>query len=210
MKGPLFELLIITDGASELLSRVERALLGAEPVRVALMLRRPGATASELLALALPLRALTRALGVALLVNDRIDVALAVGADGVHLPEVSFPPEVARQLLGPDAYLGASRHDAAGLASAHPSVLDYATLSPVHAVEGKAPPLGIDGFARLAKHARLPLFALGGVGELDVAPLREAGAYGVAVIREVLDARDPAMSTRRLLEALRASPLRSA
>lgn len=198
---PGFDLLLITDGRPELVERIARALQYAEPGRVAVALREPERKTAELVALGHALRAVTDARGALLLVNDRVDIALAVDADGVHLPEAGFAPRVARQLLGSHALIGVSRHDPAGLLEASAQGADYATLSPVHAVAGKATPLGIEGFASCAALSALPLYALGGVRIADVASLLAAGARGIAVIREVLAAGDPAGQVRRLLDA---------
>ena len=198
---PAFALMIISDGGPDLLSRCARALAGAPRGRVAVQLRERTLDDAALYALGHALRALTHAHGALLLVNDRIDVARGIKADGVHLPERNCSPRDARALLGAEALVGVSRHDARGLAESAEQGADYATLSPVHAVEGKAPPLGISGFSVICRAARLPLYALGGVRVEDAAALREGGARGVAVIREVLGAADPAARTRQLIAA---------
>ena len=195
-------LMIVSDERPALLARLERALAQAEPGRVAVQLRERSLPSGELLALARSLRALTRATHTLLLINDRVDIALAVAADGVHLPERGLVPAVARALLGPEPIVGCSRHDRAGLAAAAREGADYATLSPVHAVPGKAPPLGLAGFAQAIAGLSLPVYALGGVGIGDVGALHGAGAQGVAVMREVLSAEEPGARVRALLAAL--------
>jgi len=202
MRSPPFDLLIVSDGKPELLARTRRVLAAVPAGRVAIQLRERGLTSAALLALASELRVLTEAHGALLVINDRVDIALAVGADGVHLPEMGLPPEVARSLLGPSAWIGASRHDRSGLMQARERGADYATLSPVHPVEGKAPALGIVGFGALARAVPLPIYALGGVRLADARALIDVGARGIAVMREVLSAGDPGASARRLLEAL--------
>ncbi|MET0341001.1 MAG: thiamine phosphate synthase [Polyangiales bacterium] len=199
---PAFDLMIISDGGPELVVRCARALAGAAPGRVALQLREPARAVRERIALGRALRALTRTHGSLLLINGDVDLARDLDADGVHLPERGLDPREARAQLGTHALVGASRHDAEGLARAAAAGADYATLSPVHAVDGKAPPLGIAGFSAICRDARLPVYALGGVGVGDVAALVEGGARGVAVIREVLAAPDPAAQTCALLGAL--------
>jgi len=198
---PAFDLMIISDGGPDLVARCQRALAGALPGRVALQLRERTLDEPALHALGHALRAITHTHGVLLLVNDRIDLARAIKADGVHLPERNCSPRKARSQLGTEALVGVSRHDARGLAESADEGADYATLSPVHAVEGKAPALGIAGFAALCRAAQLPVYALGGVRVEDVPALREAGARGIAVIREVLAAADPAARTGQLIRA---------
>lgn len=199
---PSFDLILVTDAAPDLLTRLTRALLGSEPGRVAIQLRVPGQPARGILDLASELRALTRAHEATLLINDRIDIALAVEADGVHLPETGLPVEVARKLLGPHRWVGTSRHDLKGLFEAARAGADYATLSPVREVPGKGVPLGISGFSRTIGAVRLPVYALGGITAEDVPALRQAGARGVAVMREVLSADDPQAAVYDLLTLL--------
>lgn len=203
MRGRVgFDLLIVTDGAPRLRERIDLALSRATPGRIAVLLREPGLSTRELVALGHAVRASTDARGALLLVSDRVDVALAIDADGVQLPETGFAPEVARKLLGKHALIGVSRHGSSALMDAAARGADYATLSPIHAVEGKAPPLGLDGFALAIARAPLPVYALGGVRVEDVAPLLTRGARGVAVMRAVLAAADPAQAARRLLDVL--------
>jgi thiamine-phosphate pyrophosphorylase len=201
MRTP-FDLLIVSDGQPALLERLERALTPLAHGRVAVLVREPELRAGALLALSQSLRLLTSARGVRLLISDRVDVALVVRADGVQLPEAGFAVRDARLLLGPEALVGASRHSRAGLQHAADDGADYATLSPLHAVEGKAPALGHAGFAAAVAAPPLPVFALGGVQVDDVRRLLMSGAHGVAVMRAVLASADPAASTEALLRAL--------
>ena len=201
-KAGLFDLLLITDEAPELAARVTLALAGVPPGRVAVQLRHKRLSAHALFELGSVLRTVTRKAGASLLINDRVDVAQAVGAEGVHLPEQGLSVTVARRLLGPDALVGRSCHDAAGLARAAADGADYATLAPVFEVPGKGPPLGIEGFASACQHARLPVYALGGINAAHTSELRAAGARGVAVIRHVLGSDDPATRVATLLAHL--------
>lgn len=195
-------MLIFSDGKPRLRERIDLALSRVGPGRVAICMREPQLSTRDQVALGHALRASTDERGALLLVSDRIDLALAVDADGVQLPEAGFAPEVARALLGKHALIGVSRHHPAGLVEAAARGADYATLSPVHPVEGKAPALGLDGFAAAIASASLPVYALGGIRSEDVAPLLARGARGVAVMRAVLSAADPASAARRLLDAL--------
>ncbi len=203
---PSFDLILITDEHPDLLARVTRALSRVPPRRVAVQLRVREHTARETLELAQELRALTRAHQSTLLINDPIDVALAVEADGVQLPETGLTVEVARRLVGSQRWVGVSRHDLKGLFEAARQGADYATLSPVNEVAGKGTPLGIGGFARAIAAVRMPVYALGGVRAADVAELRQSGAHGVAVMREVLSAPDPALAVSELLNVLGSGP----
>ncbi len=201
---PAFDLIVISDGRSGLVERVE-ALRGALSPRVALLLRDKQAESGALLAQAQALRTITRATGASLLISDRVDVALAVAADGVQLPETGFPIATARALLGPTALLGASRHDLDGLAAAERAGADYATLSPIYASPGKGAPIGCAALQRAAAASPLPLFALGGVSVAHVPELVHAGASGIAAIREVFDAAQPERAILALLRAFSAA-----
>jgi len=183
---------------------VARAALAHLPPRaVALHLREKDLSGRELLALARALRAICHDAAQLLLVNDRADVALAAGADGVHLPSAGLPPEAARALLGPGRLVGVSCHGEADVARARAGGADFATFGPVFDTPSKrayGAPVGLAALRRAAS-AGLPLVALGGV---DVASARQpvaAGAHGVAAIRAWLAAPDPGAAVRALLAA---------
>lgn len=150
----------------------------------AVLLRRPGASDRELLADAAALRG-----PLPLLVHRRPDLAHLVEAAGVHLPERALPISKARALLGDEALIGVSRHDGPGLAQAIGA--DYATLSPFHAVPGKNPPLGVNGFrqARAMAPPGLAVLALGGLSLRGCEAAFEANADGIAVLRGAHEAR---------------------
>ncbi|MFW5926249.1 MAG: thiamine phosphate synthase [Myxococcota bacterium] len=208
MRREVPALLLITDPSLGDPVAATRAALAALPSgaaaagRVAVQLRAKDRGGRALVALGRGLRAVTAERGVPLLVNGRLDVAHAVSADGVHLPEAGVTPAEARTILGPDALVGASRHDGAGVARAAAEGADYATLGPFAATPGKGPPLGPDRFAAIAREATLPVLALGGVGAREVPAARAAGAHGVAVIRAVYGDPDPGAALTALLAAL--------
>jgi len=155
----------------------------------AVQLRDRRAAGAAMLRAAQALRALTRRHRAALLVNDRIDVALAADADGVHLPASSFPIAVARRLVGPDAWIGRSTHAPAEAEAAAADGADYVVLGPIFATPSKAaygPPLGVA--ALTTTRASCPVVAIGGITPENAGDVRAAGAYGVAVIRGILDA----------------------
>lgn len=172
----------------------------------AVQLRDRRAAGGPLLTAARALRDLTRSHGGVLLVNERIDVALAAGADGVHLPAASFPLATARRLLGARPWIGRSTHAPAEAETAAAEGADYVVLGPIFATPSKlafGPPLGLA--ALTATRAACPLIAIGGIAAEHVDALRAAGAHGVAVVRAVLDAVDPAVAARALRAALDAA-----
>ncbi|MFF2271767.1 thiamine phosphate synthase [Agromyces sp. NPDC058136] len=137
-----------------------------------------------------------------LLVNDRLDVALAARAeglrvDGVHLGQGDAAVVVARDRLGADAVVGLTANSEAHLATVARmprGTVDYlgvGVIRPTATKPDHPPALGVDGFARFAAQAELPCVAIGGIGLADLAPLREAGAAGVAVVSAICAADDP-------------------
>ena len=190
-----FRLYLITDrrllNGENLLDKVEQALKGGAR---AVQLREKDLGGRELLDLARKMRALTKAHGAKLLINDRIDIALACGADGVHLGEESISPQDARRLLGPDRLIGCSTHSAAQLELAEAGGADFAVFGPVYFTPSKAafgPPLGEDALRKACARVRIPVFALGGVGAENIHEVIAAGAEGAAMISAILAAKDP-------------------
>lgn len=196
----MFRLYLITDGDApeSIPSAVAAALSSAPPGHVAVQLRAKRSDERTLLELARALRRETRLRGAKLLINEHIEVARSVAADGVHLPERSVAVSEARERLGPAACIGVSCHDAAGLARARGA--SFACLSPVFASPGKGEPLGLARFRELLAHAELPVFALGGVRPEHAPELRAAGATGLAVISAVFAQPDPAGAVAAFLE----------
>jgi thiamine-phosphate pyrophosphorylase len=194
---------LITDRrlARDLVARTDAALVGLPPRRAAVHLREKDLAGRELLALALALGAVCRRRGQLLLVNDRLDVALAAGADGVHLPSAGVPPGDARRLVGAGRLVGVSCHSAADVARARAAGADFAFLSPIHDTPSKrefGPPIGVEAL-REAAALGLPLVALGGITAANAPEAFAAGARGVAAIRAWLMAPDPAAALRGLL-----------
>jgi len=199
---------LITDRAQTngrpLLEVVDAALQGG--IR-AVQLRERDLSTRGLLGLAEQLRALTRRAGAALLINDRIDVALACDADGVHLPGNSFAVADARAVLGPQRLIGVSTHAAAEAAAAAQSGADYVLLGPIYDTPSKrayGAPLGVAALAEARSLTRLPLFAIGGI---DPDTVRQLSADGIAVIRAIMSAVDPQRAAQALLESF--SPQRN-
>ena len=168
-------------------------------------LREKDLDGGELHALASVLAAEIHAHGGRLLVNDRIDVAIAAGADGVVLPVSSFPTDVARRLIGPERLLARSTHSTAEVERAAAEGCDFVLFGPVFATPSKesyGPPQGLERLRAASAH-RIPVVAIGGVTEATAPQALSAGASGVAVIREVISAESPRDATRRLLAATR-------
>lgn len=184
--------------------RVASAMRGSPPGSVAVQVRAPGASGRELLAQVRAIQGPVRECGHLLVVNDRIDVALAAGADGVHLPSAGIPPADARGLLGEGRLVGVSCHSSLDVARALAGGADFATFGPIFDTPSKRAYGAPVGLERLAEAARLglPLLGLGGVDLSNAAEVVDAGASGLAVIRVWLEADDPAAVVRALLDAV--------
>jgi len=152
------------------------------------------------------LRALTRAHGGLLIVNDRVDVALAIDADGAHVGQDDLPAREARRLLGPDRLLGVSARTVEEAVRAAGEGADYIGFGPVFptATKGDAgPPRGLEDLRRACRAVTVPIVAIGGITSDNVGDVLVAGAAGVAVIAAVVTAPDMAAATRTLREAIR-------
>ncbi len=175
----------------------------------AVQLREKDLTTRELFGLGTELRELTRRYGTALLINDRIDVALALDADGVHLPGHSFPAESARKIVGPKMLIGASVHNVTEAEEAEAGGADFIVFGPIFETPSKrpyGPPQGLDALRAVRQTVSLPLFAIGGITPGRVRAVKEAGADGVAAISALLGAPHPGRATRDFLKELEARP----
>jgi thiamine-phosphate pyrophosphorylase len=152
-------------------------------------------------------RALCRAGEVLFLVNDRPDLAVAAGADGVHVGQDDAGIPEARAFVGPERLIGRSTHAPADLAGA--TGADYVAAGPVHATPTKAgrPAAGIEYVEHAARNAGVPWFAIGGLDAGNVGEVLRAGARRIVVVRAIRDAADPEAAARGLREALDAVPL---
>jgi thiamine-phosphate pyrophosphorylase len=146
-----------------------------------------------------------RRAGVTFVVNDRVDLAVAVGADGVHLGQDDLPARIARPLLRPGMLLGISTHDVVQAHAARDAGADYVAVGAMFATTTKADfqLVGPGLVRKLRPDIRVPLVGIGGITHDNAADVIRAGADGVAVISAVCGAPDPAAATRRFLEIVR-------
>jgi len=171
----------------------------------AFQLREKDLEAKDLYELAERLVQLTRQNAAVLLVNDRIDITLALDLDGVHLARGSFPPDVARKLLGGGKLIGVSCHSLDEALEAEEGGADFLVLGPVFETPSKlpyGPPLGREIIRRIRDKVSLPILAIGGIKPQHVPEVLAAGADGVAVISAVMAAPDPTWATQELLRRL--------
>lgn len=164
-------------------------------------LREKRASTREFLELARALLILLRQCGVPLVINDRLDIALAVGAQGVHLGQSDMPPGEARRLLGPRALIGLSVESPGEASAAETAAIDYLGLSPIFSTPTKTDlkhSLGLEGIRAIRSRSRHPLMAIGGIHTGNAGAIRAAGADGIAVVSAICGAEDPARAAREL------------
>lgn len=182
---------------------VVRAAVGAgAPV---VQVRSKGCTDRELYAFALAVQELCAGAGALCVVNDRADVALAVGAAGTHLGASDLPVDVVRRLVGGDHLVGGTTRDPDGARVLAQLGASYLGVGPAYATttkDGLPEPLGPDRIGAVAGAVDLPVIAIGGITAARVPELLAAGAHGVAVVGAVSAAADPAAAVRALLDGL--------
>ena len=153
------------------------------------------------------LKPLCAAAQVPFIINDQVDIALAVDADGVHVGQDDLPADEVRRLIGPDKLIGVSVSDFSELAAV-PAGVDYLGIGPIFPTGTKSDAgaaIGIAGFGELAAAAALPAVAIGGVKAQHCADLFAAGAKGVAVVSAICGQPDPAQATAALADVIRAA-----
>ncbi|MBU1475599.1 MAG: thiamine phosphate synthase [Acidobacteriota bacterium] len=194
-------------GERDLCPIVAEALAGGITL---LQLRAKKLDTRPFLDLALDLLPLVRSAGVPLIINDRVDIALASGADGVHLGQNDMPPAAARKLLGNNKIIGISANTVEEAAAAEAGGADYIGLSPVFGTPSKTdtdPPMGLSGIRRLTDAVTIPGIAIGGINRDNAADVFSAGAAGIAVISAIMGAEDiraAAAELRQIAESDRA------
>lgn len=181
----------------------EEAIRGGADV---IQLRDKTASGGRLYQVALVLRKLTSEANVSFIVNDRVDIALAADADGVHVGRNDLPASVARRILGPGRILGVSAETVEESIRAERDGADYLGVGPVFEARGSKPdagePLGLESIARIREACRLPIVAIGGIHAGNARDVRQAGADAAAVISAIVAADDIVQAARRLKAAL--------
>lgn len=143
--------------------------------------------------------------GVPLIINDRVDVAIAAGVDGVHVGQEDMHPEDVRDLIGPNAILGLSANTSEDVYEAKGLAVDYLGLGPVFATQSKAdckPVLGLEGFSALRQETTLPLVGIGGITDQNAGQVIAAGAEGVSLISAICRATSPDLAAKSIRERI--------
>ncbi len=189
----------------DLLEVVEGAVRGGASL---VQLREKEAGARDFVLLARGVKRLLHPLGVPLIINDRVDVALACGADGVHVGQEDMDPRDVRLLTGPDFLVGLTVHTPELAREASNLPVDYLGAGPVFGTLSKSDPkprLGVDGLARIREETALPLVGIGSISADNAAEVIRAGAEGVAVISAICSATSPERAAGELREAIRSA-----
>lgn len=176
---------------------IEAAIIGGATI---VQYREKHASTRQMIEEALELRDLTRRAGVPLTVNDRVDVALAVDADGVHVGQDDMPVALARRLIG-NKLLGVSVHSLSEALQAVRDGADYLGVGPIFATTTKpdaGPPIGLDGLRAIRQHVSIPIVAIGGINQDNAADVVRAGVDGIAVVSAVVAADDVTAAARQL------------
>lgn len=202
-----FRLYLITDRSlvapgSSLVTAVRKALKGGVE---AVQLREKDLDTRSLLRMAYKMREVTEGYGAKLFINDRADIALAVGADGVHLTRKSIPAEALRQVVKKGFFIGVSTHSVQEAKEAEKAGADFITFGPVYRTRSKlkfGDPLGTEMLGTVCRETDIPVYALGGVKDNNIDEVRKAGAYGVSMISEILGARHIGRKTKAIMKRL--------
>jgi thiamine-phosphate pyrophosphorylase len=184
---------------------IEAALAGGAK---AIQLREKDLSTRDLYQLVERLLPIVRGRGASLLINDRVDLALALSIDGVHLSRTSLPPAEARALLGPARLIGVSCHSLEEAIEAERGGADFIVVGPLFSTPSKAaygPPVGLTRLSEVRRQVRLPILGIGGITGVNVASVVAAGADGAAMISAVMAADDPADAVSILLQVVRSA-----
>ena len=190
-----FKLYLITDRKlithySSLVTAVHHALKGGVK---AVQLREKNLETLELLKMADKIRDLTKQFNARFFINDRFDIAIAVGADGVHLTQNSIPAAAVRKAVKKKLLIGVSTHSLKEARDAEKGGADFITVGPVYRTPSKlkyGKPIGLDILKKITSKMNIPVFAIGGIKSSNINYIKEAGAYGAAMIREVLASKN--------------------
>ena len=204
MKKINYSLYLVTDrGLSKgrsLQDVIKAAVKGGTTI---VQLREKDCSTREFLEIAQEVKDFCSPLGVPLIINDRIDIALAVNAEGLHIGQSDMPYEIARKLMGPEAIIGLSVENLQDALDAEKLDVDYLGLSPIYSTPTKTDihhELGLDGIREIRKISRHPLVAIGGINKQNTAAIIAAGSDGIAVVSAICSADNPEAASQELLQ----------
>lgn len=202
MRVEELKLYLVTDrgllSGRDLVEVVSKAVAGGVTM---VQLREKDLGSKDFIDEAIALKAALEGTGVPLVINDRVDVAMAAGADGVHIGQSDMPYAMARHLLGPDAIIGLSVENMDQVREAEALDVDYIGVSPVFSTPTKtdtAAPFGLAGLSEAARISSHPVVAIGGLNESNIADVLRAGADGIALVSAIIGAEDPREAASKL------------
>ncbi|MFZ3064174.1 MAG: thiamine phosphate synthase [Nitrospirota bacterium] len=200
------KLYLITDrhqtGSRDLLDVVKEALDGGVK---AVQLREKDLPIRELLKLAEEMRRITKETGAMLFINGRIDVAMAVEADGIHLGQTDLPVDVVRRIVGNRFMICVSTHNLNEAKEAEASSADFITFGPVYETPLKlkyGKPVGIEVLKRVKSGVSIPVYAIGGINSGNIKQILGTGADGVALISAIIGAREPKKAAEGIIRSI--------
>ncbi len=182
---------------------IEEAVAGGVSI---VQLREKSSNTRDFLNLAIEVKGILKEKKIPLIINDRVDVAMAIGADGVHLGQSDMPVDIARRLLGENAIIGLSLETETQLEKI-PKLgnIDYLGISPIFTTPTKTDtkePWGINGLIKIRKKTNLPLVAIGGINLTNAKQVSQAGANALAVVSYLCSAKDPKQNAKELLNTI--------
>ena len=197
-----YSLYLVTDrGLSRGRSTLEIVEAAVRGGASCVQLREKNCSTREFIEQARALGSLLRSSGIPLIINDRLDVAQAVGADGVHLGQSDMPLDIARAIVKDTMIIGISAESLRDALEAEKGGADYLGVSPIYATPTKtdtAPALGLEGLRQIREAVNLPLVGIGGLNHSNAGDVIHNGADGVAVVSAIVSADDPQQAARRL------------
>lgn len=201
-----YSLYLVTDrGLARGRSTLEIVKAAVDGGATVVQLREKDCSTREFIEQALAIKEFLKARRVPLIINDRLDVAQAVKADGVHLGQTDMPLEMAKGILGDSMIIGISAESLKDAVTAEKGGADYLGVSPIYATPTKtdtAPPLGLAGLQKIRKAVRLPLVGIGGLNRENSAEVIRSGADGVAVVSAIVAADDPGAAASALKQII--------
>ena len=200
-----FRLYLITDRERIKIPLYDAIKQSLEAGAKAIQLREKSLSTRELLKLAYDIRKLTYQYGAKLFINDRVDIALVVGANGVHLGIKSMPPDAVKRITSKDSLIGFSAHGIEEAKEAQEKGADFITFSPIYETKSKigVPPKGLKELQKVSEKISIPVFALGGINADKVNEVLCAGAYGVAIVSAIFCAEDIKKETEKIVRLLK-------
>ncbi|QMW00854.1 thiamine phosphate synthase [Spirosoma foliorum] len=202
------QLYLVTDSAIAQAAGHTLAFVVDEACRAGVrwvQLREKSLSTRAFLELGMDLKRITQAYGAKLIINDRVDIALAIDADGVHVGQDDMPYELVRSLIGPDKIIGLSINNLAELEAAQNANVDYlgiATIFPTGTKQDTSSLLGIAGLQEICSRTQLPTFAIGGINTRTIQDITRTGATGSAVVSAICGQASPYEATRELIRLM--------